>query len=258
MANKRIFEIAFVGLKPGIHEYEYEVGDKFFVDKGATDFTNCTANVKLQIDKKSSFIIFWNNNFIFSQDYFPTNDGISFNNSNYTLFTNAKIYSSDKNIIEDGSMLIKNGKIIAVGKSVEIPKNSIIINLNGKSIYPSFIDIYSKFGVKAPERNFSGRRSPQYNNTRKGYYWNDHIRPEQSAIDFFKYDERTAKELIKNGFSIVIYANHLLRASYKAMYTTAKKISGSAFDDKLISQKYRIINEAKHAIGMTIPFNPRI
>jgi len=57
MANKRIFEIAFVGLKPGIHEYEYEVGDKFFVDKGATDFTNCTANVKLQIDKKSSFML---------------------------------------------------------------------------------------------------------------------------------------------------------------------------------------------------------
>ena len=155
------------------------------------------------LNRITTLLLIFTFNFIFSQDYFPTNDGISFNNSNYTLFTNAKIYSSDKNIIEDGSMLIKNGNIIAVGKSVEAPKNSIIINLNGKSIYPSFIDIYSKFGVKAPERNFSGRRSPQYNNTRKGYYWNDHIRPEQSAIDFFKYDERTAKELIKNGFGAV-------------------------------------------------------
>jgi phosphoenolpyruvate mutase len=32
------------------------------------------------------------------------------------------------------------------------------------------------------------------------------------------------KALIKNGFKVVIYANHLLRASYKAMYQTAKKI----------------------------------
>lgn len=32
------------------------------------------------------------------------------------------------------------------------------------------------------------------------------------------------KALIKNGFKIVIYANHLLRASYKAMHQTAKKI----------------------------------
>ena len=142
-------------------------------------------------------------NIIFSQDYFPTNDGISFNNSNYTLFTNAKIHSSHKNIIDGGSMLIKDGKIIAVGKTVDIPENSIIINLKGKSIYPSFIDIYSKFGIKSPDRNSSGRRSPQYNNTRDGYYWNDHIRPEQNAIDFFKYDEKSANELIKNGFGAV-------------------------------------------------------
>ena len=142
-------------------------------------------------------------NIIFSQDYFPTNDGISFNNSNYTLFTNAKIHSSHKNIIDGGSMLIKDGKIISVGKTVDIPENSIIINLKGKSIYPSFIDIYSKFGIKSPDRNSSGRRSPQYNNTRNGYYWNDHIRPEQNAIDFFKYDEKSANELIKNGFGAV-------------------------------------------------------
>ncbi len=57
MANKRTFEIAFVGLKPGIHEYNYEVNDKFFAEKGATDFTNCNAQVKLQLDKKSSFML---------------------------------------------------------------------------------------------------------------------------------------------------------------------------------------------------------
>ena len=151
----------------------------------------------------SILLLLFTFNSVFSQDYFPTNDGISFNNSNYTLFTNAKIHSSHKNIIDEGSMLIKDGKIIAVGKTLDIPENSIIINLEGKSIYPSFIDIYSKFGIKSPDRNSSGRRSPQYNNTRDGYYWNDHIRPEQNAIDFFKYDEKSANELIKNGFGAV-------------------------------------------------------
>ena len=142
-------------------------------------------------------------NFTFSQDYFPTNDGIKFDNTNYTTFTNAKIYSSHNSIIENGTMVVRDGKIIDIGKSVEIPKNSTIIDLEGKSIYPSFIDIYSKFGVKAPERKSGGRRTPQYNNTRKGYYWNDHIRPEQNATEFFKYDDRKAKELIKNGFGAV-------------------------------------------------------
>lgn len=57
MANKRAFEIAFVGLKPGIHEFNYTVDDKFFVEKGQPDFTNCHANIKLQLDKKSGFML---------------------------------------------------------------------------------------------------------------------------------------------------------------------------------------------------------
>ena len=57
MAGKRTFEIAFVGLKPGIHEFNYEVDDKFFAEKGAPDFTNCRSNIKLLLDKKSSFML---------------------------------------------------------------------------------------------------------------------------------------------------------------------------------------------------------
>ena len=38
------------------------------------------------------------------------------------------------------------------------------------------------------------------------------------------YSKTTEKELIKHGVSIVIYANHLLRASYPSMVETAKTI----------------------------------
>lgn len=57
MAGKRTFEIAFVGLKQGVHEFNYTVNDKFFVEKGSPEFTNCTANIKLLLDKKSSFML---------------------------------------------------------------------------------------------------------------------------------------------------------------------------------------------------------
>lgn len=57
MAGKRAFEIAFVGLKQGVHEFNYVVDDKFFVEKGNPDFTNCHANIKLLLDKKSSFML---------------------------------------------------------------------------------------------------------------------------------------------------------------------------------------------------------
>ena len=38
------------------------------------------------------------------------------------------------------------------------------------------------------------------------------------------YSKTFEKDLIKNGFSVVIYANHLLRSSYYAMVNTAKTI----------------------------------
>lgn len=56
MSHRREFEIAFVGLKPGIHVFEYGIDDKFFVSYGEQDFTNCHAEVKLSLDKKNGFM----------------------------------------------------------------------------------------------------------------------------------------------------------------------------------------------------------
>ncbi|MEO7265763.1 MAG: DUF177 domain-containing protein [Ferruginibacter sp.] len=57
MANRREFEIAFVGLKPGIHEFSYALDDKFFIEKGAQDFANAKANVKLSLEKNTGFML---------------------------------------------------------------------------------------------------------------------------------------------------------------------------------------------------------
>lgn len=57
MGHRRDFEIAFVGLKPGIHEFSYEITDKFFEPFQQQDFRNCTANVRLHLDKKNGFML---------------------------------------------------------------------------------------------------------------------------------------------------------------------------------------------------------
>jgi uncharacterized metal-binding protein YceD (DUF177 family) len=56
MLEIREFEIAFAGLKPGISVYEYELGGKFFDAANSTEFSNCTANVKLNLDKHPTFL----------------------------------------------------------------------------------------------------------------------------------------------------------------------------------------------------------
>ena len=57
MSRRREFEIAFVGLKPGVHEYNYSIDDKFFEPFQQQDFHNCKAHIRLLLDKKSSFMM---------------------------------------------------------------------------------------------------------------------------------------------------------------------------------------------------------
>lgn len=56
MGNKREFEIAFVGLKPGVHVYQYNIGDSFFEKYGIQDFDQCNSSVKLSLEKHSGFM----------------------------------------------------------------------------------------------------------------------------------------------------------------------------------------------------------
>jgi imidazolonepropionase-like amidohydrolase len=138
-----------------------------------------------------------------AQEYFPNNESVQNKNNNFTAFTNAKIFVSPTQIIEKGTLLIQNGKVIAAGTSVNIPKNTITVNLEGKSIYPSFIDMYTSFGMDKPKKTEGSRQSQSYDTKREGYYWNEHIRSEVNAYDNFNYDQPKAEELLKAGFGVV-------------------------------------------------------
>ena len=138
-----------------------------------------------------------------SQDYFPTNTGVKTTKNTMVAFKNATIYVTPQKVIKKGTLLVKDGKILAVGKSVSIPKGTKTIDVAGKTIYPSFIDMYSTFGISKPKRPSSNSRRPQYDATRKGFYWNDHIRPETEAANSFKFDSKKAKDYLKAGFGVV-------------------------------------------------------
>lgn len=54
MKHNREFEIAFVGLKPGEHEFKYTITDSFFEPFVKPEFNNAHIDVKLLLDKKQS------------------------------------------------------------------------------------------------------------------------------------------------------------------------------------------------------------
>src|ERR1700721_4402977 len=57
MSSRREFEIAFVGLTPGVHEFFYRITDKFFEAYNQQDFRHCETNIKLSLDKKNGFML---------------------------------------------------------------------------------------------------------------------------------------------------------------------------------------------------------
>jgi uncharacterized metal-binding protein YceD (DUF177 family) len=58
MKHNREFEIAWQGLKPGVHVYQYELDDKFLDEKQAErDFRDLDAQITLKFDKKNDFFL---------------------------------------------------------------------------------------------------------------------------------------------------------------------------------------------------------
>ena len=138
-----------------------------------------------------------------SQDYFPTDSGVKTTENTIIAFTNATIYVTPEKVLKKGTLLIRDGKVMQVGKNINIPKGAKIVNLLGKTVYPSFIDLYSDFGIKKPKSAIRRSRIAQYNASREGYYWNDHIRPDVNPIKDFSFDTKKAKELLNAGFGVV-------------------------------------------------------
>jgi uncharacterized metal-binding protein YceD (DUF177 family) len=63
MKHSREFEIAFVGLKPGIHVFEYNIDSQFFDRFGEVEFANPHLNIQLTLDKKAGiFLLHFNIN----------------------------------------------------------------------------------------------------------------------------------------------------------------------------------------------------
>ena len=61
--------------------------------------------------------------------------------------TNAKIYTVTKGVIENGTLVINNGIIEAVGANVQIPNDAKVIDVAGKEIYPGMIDGGTTLGL---------------------------------------------------------------------------------------------------------------
>ena len=144
----------------------------------------------------------------FSQPTFPEN-GVADPRHGHYAFTNATIVKDATTTFTNATLVIKDGKIIAVGTGVKVPAGAVEVDCKGKYIYPSFIDLYADYGIAQPQRQGGGQfnfnQQPQLETAVKGAYgWNQAIKSDADAYRVFAVDDAKAKPLREAGFGTVL------------------------------------------------------
>ena len=141
--------------------------------------------------------------YAFAQETFPVN-GIFSKNHTYYALTNAVIHVDAETVLEKGTLLIKDGQIVDVAAEVKLPAGTVVLDMKGKHIYPSFIELYSTYGMPEVRANGGGPGPQIESNTKGAYDWNQAIKPETEAYKVFSADRKVAEELRNLGFGSVL------------------------------------------------------
>jgi imidazolonepropionase-like amidohydrolase len=156
-------------------------------------------------------------NLMAQQDNAPVT-GVSDKRPEVYGFRNAKVVVDYQTTLENADILISEGRIQAVGQSLVFPAGTIIVDLTGKTVYPSFIDAYAgNYGIRTQTagsdvnpfaslmQQQTGRQTVQATpEARIADYWNDGINASYDVAGEFIPDTKVAGEYRQAGFGAVV------------------------------------------------------
>jgi len=169
-----------------------------------------------------------------AQETFPVND-VQDHRAEAYAFTNATIVTDYQTELEGATLLIRDRVIEAVGTGITVPDGYTVIDLEGKHVYPSFIDAFSTYGVKQAERSrnrrgFGSREEQIQSKTAGAYNANQAIRAEFDAAEILEVSDKAAKPLREIGFG----ATGSLRADGIARGTAAVVTLGEETENTVL------------------------
>ena len=140
--------------------------------------------------------------------------GLHENTPRVHAFTGATVVVEPGTSLENGTVIIRDGIIEAVGEGIEVPPDAREWALEGRTIYAGFIDTMTEVGL--PEGMTSpsgtqGERAGAAQATRPGQstddgprYWNAHVRPENDAAAALALGNGATEELREIGFTTAL------------------------------------------------------
>ena len=109
--------------------------------------------------------------------------------------TNGEVWTITNGIIKNGTVLIENGKIVAVGKDLEIAEDAEVFDVSGKVVMPGLIDAHTHVGIF--NDGVGGGHSD-------GNEMTDPITPHLRALDAVHPEDMAFQDLIEAGITTVL------------------------------------------------------
>lgn len=125
---------------------------------------------------------------------------------------NARVVTEPGQVIESATILLRDGRIEAVGPSVRIPAGVERRDLRGATVFAGFVDPAGSLGLPADHLRggIKGAAAPgqapahdQQENRPGTPHWNRRAQPERSAAAVIEYKTAEAKPLRELGFAAV-------------------------------------------------------
>lgn len=132
-----------------------------------------------------------------------TPNGVADNRSSAYALTNATIYEPDGDLVQ-GSLLIREGRIVEISSSGNVPDGYFEIDLQGRYIYPGLIDIYTDLGIEELTREDNNGAAENLFPSAQAFNVNDAIRSNFRASTAYTPDEEGIKKFRELGFSSVL------------------------------------------------------
>lgn len=134
-------------------------------------------------------------------------EGIADRTPQLAAFVHARLLVKPGEVIEDGTLVVRDGVIVAVGRDAKVPAGAARIDLGGKTVFAGFIDslsAYAQPAAAAAAPAATGRRgaSPSTPQPQAGAaYWNPRVHPQDDVAATVKPDPKAAEKLRALGFT---------------------------------------------------------
>ena len=91
-----------------------------------------------------------------------------------TVLRNVNIYTGVGPLIRNGAVYLRDGKVVAVGQTVDAPADAMVVDGQGKFVTPGIIDVHSHLGVYAAPGGAALSDGNEATNPNTSYVWAEH------------------------------------------------------------------------------------